>query len=350
MLHLRTRTEYSCENGKPKGTGTVKDLVSFAVQNKMEAIALTDTNCFGHREFQDACLEAKIEPIFGMEFAWPFREGTLPRVALARTQDGLQELYSMKAGDQVSDNIVLLEPSLQSPAYIFENQEILHGLRWPNDAYAIYPRHLCDYYVFPNRERPLEDQFESVRIPKAKPPQVTGINIAQVCSGTLINLGLNKSPYSERLCHELTVIHSKGFEGYFRIVTEVCQWANSVGIAQGPGRGSSSGSLVAYLLGITEVDPIKHDLLFERFLDPSRTLIWTLRMNAAMKYSLTLRISMVQQAWQELEPFLHGRVKPLSKMVYGRLRCPSHWAIVLGIGFRHASRGKKVRLIRFKRR
>jgi DNA polymerase III alpha subunit len=271
MLHLRTRTEYSCENGKPKGTGTVKDLVSFAVQNKMEAIALTDTNCFGHREFQDACLEAKIEPIFGMEFAWPFREGTLPRVALARTQDGLQELYSMKAGDQVSDNIVLLEPSLQSPAYIFENQEILHGLRWPNDAYAIYPRHLCDYYVFPNRERPLEDQFESVRIPKAKPPQVTGINIAQVCSGTLINLGLNKSPYSERLCHELTVIHSKGFEGYFRIVTEVCQWANSVGIAQGPGRGSSSGSLVAYLLGITEVDPIKHDLLFERFLDPSRT-------------------------------------------------------------------------------
>lgn len=74
----------------------------------------------------------------------------------------------------------------------------------------------------------------------------------------------------ERLNHELSVILRMGFEGYFLIVRDYIHWAKTHGIPVGPGRGSGAGSLVAYCLEITDVDPIKHDLLFERFLNPDR--------------------------------------------------------------------------------
>ncbi|RMD71857.1 MAG: DNA polymerase III subunit alpha, partial [Gammaproteobacteria bacterium] len=76
--------------------------------------------------------------------------------------------------------------------------------------------------------------------------------------------------YEERLARELEVIHAMGFPGYFLIVADFIQWAKDQGIPVGPGRGSGAGSLVAYALGITELDPIRYDLLFERFLNPER--------------------------------------------------------------------------------
>ena len=76
--------------------------------------------------------------------------------------------------------------------------------------------------------------------------------------------------YEARLELELDVIVKMGFAGYFLIVADFIQWAKRNGIPVGPGRGSGAGSLVAYCLGITELDPIKYDLLFERFLNPER--------------------------------------------------------------------------------
>ena len=61
-----------------------------------------------------------------------------------------------------------------------------------------------------------------------------------------------------------------GFPGYFLVVADICQYARKNGIALGPGRGSATGSMVAYVTGITELDPIEHSLLFERFLNPER--------------------------------------------------------------------------------
>ncbi|TAH54861.1 MAG: DNA polymerase III subunit alpha, partial [Sphaerochaeta sp.] len=75
---------------------------------------------------------------------------------------------------------------------------------------------------------------------------------------------------TERLEYELEVIISMGFEGYFLIVMDYIRWAKQQGIPVGPGRGSGAGSLVAYALDITNVDPIKYNLLFERFLNPER--------------------------------------------------------------------------------
>ncbi|MBN2299587.1 MAG: DNA polymerase III subunit alpha [Acholeplasmataceae bacterium] len=76
--------------------------------------------------------------------------------------------------------------------------------------------------------------------------------------------------YQERLIYELAVIHKMGFDNYFLIVYDFVKYAKTHDILVGPGRGSSAGSLVAYCLGITDVDPITYDLLFERFLNPER--------------------------------------------------------------------------------
>lgn len=79
-----------------------------------------------------------------------------------------------------------------------------------------------------------------------------------------------RGEYDERLDIELKVINQMGFPGYFLIVMEFIQWGKDNGIPVGPGRGSGAGSLVAYALKITDLDPLEFDLLFERFLNPER--------------------------------------------------------------------------------
>jgi DNA polymerase-3 subunit alpha len=76
--------------------------------------------------------------------------------------------------------------------------------------------------------------------------------------------------YRARLDHELATIVQMGFPGYFLIVADFIDWSKHNGVPVGPGRGSGAGSLVAYSLGITDLDPLKYDLLFERFLNPER--------------------------------------------------------------------------------
>jgi DNA polymerase-3 subunit alpha len=88
------------------------------------------------------------------------------------------------------------------------------------------------------------------------------------------NLKLNQDEtrklYKDRLVHELDIINSMNYPGYFLIVSDYIRWAKKNNIPVGPGRGSVAGSLVAYCLDITDVDPIEFDLIFERFLNPDR--------------------------------------------------------------------------------
>ena len=86
----------------------------------------------------------------------------------------------------------------------------------------------------------------------------------------LQNIELERQVYDERLAFELSVIIQMDYPGYFLIVADFISWSKKNGIPVGPGRGSGAGSLVAYALGITNIDPIKHELLFERFLNPER--------------------------------------------------------------------------------
>ncbi len=126
----------------------------------------------------------------------------------------------------------------------------------------------------------VEFSFDSYKLPKYPVPE--NISSSQYLkkltyeslserqtNGTLI-FDNNKTIYKERIEYELGVIDSMGYSDYFLIVWDYVNFAHKNKIPVGPGRGSGAGSLVAYLIGITNIDPIKFDLLFERFLNPER--------------------------------------------------------------------------------
>ncbi|MDD3887790.1 MAG: DNA polymerase III subunit alpha [Patescibacteria group bacterium] len=109
-------------------------------------------------------------------------------------------------------------------------------------------------------------------VPKELTPMDYLKNLCE--QGLLRRFGKNRESLdkviTERLDYELSVIEKTGFASYFLIVSDFVNWAKDTGIVVGPGRGSAAGSLIAYLLRITDLDPIKNDLLFERFLNPER--------------------------------------------------------------------------------
>jgi len=92
----------------------------------------------------------------------------------------------------------------------------------------------------------------------------------QLYDTTAQNFSDIRKPYDERLVQELDVITQMEFPGYFLIVADFIRWSRENAIPVGPGRGSGAGSLVAYALKITDLDPLEYDLLFERFLNPER--------------------------------------------------------------------------------
>ncbi|WP_207952329.1 DNA polymerase III subunit alpha [Paenibacillus turpanensis] len=123
--------------------------------------------------------------------------------------------------------------------------------------------------------KPLLPRFEPLPVHTATAADY----LAQLCAEGLVSRygghpewadGAFRTNAEERLAYELEVIHRMGYDDYFLIVWDFIRYAHEQGIAVGPGRGSSAGSLVAYCLRITDVDPLKYGLLFERFLNPER--------------------------------------------------------------------------------
>ena len=94
--------------------------------------------------------------------------------------------------------------------------------------------------------------------------------LKDLCEQAIAQLNIDDKAYLSRMAFELDVIDDMGYNDYFLIVHDYVKYAKSQGILVGPGRGSAAGSLVAYLLDITTIDPLKYDLLFERFLNPAR--------------------------------------------------------------------------------
>ena len=143
------------------------------------------------------------------------------------------------------------------------------------------------YHDYPTLKVHMEEYIKShrfdLKFPKFKLPQIPleeGVSSKDYLQ-SLTHVGLEKrlrykemmpdEEYQSRLKYELSVIFSLGFEDYFLVVYDIIKYAKTHDIYVGPGRGSVAGSLVAYVLGITEVDPIQYDLLFERFLNPERS-------------------------------------------------------------------------------
>lgn len=119
----------------------------------------------------------------------------------------------------------------------------------------------------------VEIEFGNYKLPKFEVPEgYTSLGyLRKLCTDGLYTRYKEPSDgLKERLSYELETINSMGFVDYFLIVWDFIKFARDYGISVGPGRGSAAGSIVSYTLGITSIDPVKYDLLFERFLNPER--------------------------------------------------------------------------------
>ncbi|MFT9043698.1 MAG: DNA polymerase III subunit alpha [Lentilactobacillus hilgardii] len=181
----------------------------------------------------------------------------------------MQVLKAIAAGTKISN---VAELSQQVGPYFLRPQDQMekeYQRLHLNAALQAIDEVVSNCHVEIKKKQPKLPQFET---PNDMEP---GQYLRQLCEK-----GLSKrleaahisddAPYRHRLDRELSVIHSMGFDDYFLIVWDVINFAHQARIITGPGRGSAAGSLVAYTLFITDVDPIKYELLFERFLNPER--------------------------------------------------------------------------------
>ncbi len=124
-------------------------------------------------------------------------------------------------------------------------------------------------YCHPTFEIPEGETLDSFLEKQARAGLEERLKAKRVAKGGAVDEGLERA-YKERLEQEIAIIREMGYAGYFLIVYDFISYAKSRGIPVGPGRGSAAGSLVAYALGITSIDPLEYDLIFERFLNAAR--------------------------------------------------------------------------------
>ena len=169
---------------------------------------------------------------------------------------------------------VQTKSTLSEPKISFETNEFyLRSSEEMADAFAEWPEAIASTIEIAERCE-LELELDRQLIPKYPTPDGAG---ERDHLRELVDVGLRQrygdpvpADALERADDELGVIDRMGFSGYFLIVWDFVKYAKDAGIAVGPGRGSAAGSIVAYALQITDVDPLRYDLLFERFLNPER--------------------------------------------------------------------------------
>ena len=315
-IPLRVKTSYSFL----KSLNDIKKMVSYCKEKGIEACAICDDNMFGVMEFYKECIKNDIKPIIGMELS--IDNGFV--ILYAKNYAGYQNLtritYAMQ-NTPISLDILrkycsdlICVTNLSIDFY----DDIYYGYtnskdRDLNKKCVYVPVILClekddikylKYLDLIKKNKKLKDSepflihsncyfdFNSIDYENA-------YEIASKCNITfevnknlfpkyecknakeyLFNLAKNglfkrfdgkvTKKYYDRLLYELDIIDKNNFNDYFLVVFDYVRYAKKSGILVGPGRGSAASSLVAYSLGITDVDPIKYNLLFERFLNTER--------------------------------------------------------------------------------
>lgn len=301
-----TRTEYTFG----QCFGPVSRVVQRAKELGFERPIICDSTTFGHIPFFKETTKAGLKPIFGAEVKLGQQNHAL-RV-LARTARGLEELYrvarGVPSGHQFSDQVIVMPftsplDSFQAPhtfvdltpGAVFLNRQressgfptvLVSDVRYPAPTDRKYAE-LLGVRLGPNLQHWLApdelassvqaeswnriaDLCDEVKLPVAENIKVEGDLEALARKGIFWRFPDGWSAhYEDRLQRELGVITEKSYESYFLLVNDLIQWSRARMLV-GPGRGSSAGSIVCYLLGITELDPIRHGLLFERFVDVTR--------------------------------------------------------------------------------
>ena len=206
------------------------------------------------------------------------KSNNIKMVALHKTlflnQDDLELYKTIKLISLISANQKEYECSERENSAIYLNEELADNI------FANYPDLLEESYEIANICNVNIDN-NNYHFPKYHLPDGKDVDSKKYLED-LAKVGLNKrlkgkkldneliDEYKNRLLYELSIINKMGFSDYFLIVYDYVRFAKESGILVGPGRGSAAGSLVSYVLGITNIDPIEYNLLFERFLNPER--------------------------------------------------------------------------------
>ena len=305
----------------------ITDLVSFCIENKITYAGIVDDNLFYVMEFYDLCKKNNIKPIIGLEIVIEDKHYYL----YAKNNDGYKSLlkintliqknelnketikefnkdvimvipfnvkdyydeyksiindiyisysneYEKKNAYLLTKNIVCINECNTLKEIHEESFKILNSIRNDN----IQVEELCIKKITEDDYK-INEKFVdliNIEIEKNKrhiPVFKTEVNDSFKFLYALCHRGLEKrfnnnvkKEYVDRLNYELDVIKNMGFVDYFLIVYDYVKFAKTHDIFVGPGRGSAAGSLVSYSIGITNIDPIKYNLLFERFLNPER--------------------------------------------------------------------------------
>ena len=304
-------------------------LVKMAKENGLKALTITDPNLYGAIDFYKECVKNEIKPIIGLEVLvnkcklvlyCQNYHGYKNLMKLATLQSE-QELTLEALAHYSEDNLCIMPYESQSlynelnkiyqNLFIgYKNEDEKKRIKNTNKVYMNEILCLTEAdeqylkYMFAIRDGVLVSEALNIKakaslFPLAKADDANGkiydlchlklefhqdlMPIYQVgidsyellkkqCIAGLkriFGVEVNKK-YAIRLKYELDIIKKMGFCDYFLIVADYIKYAKENGILVGPGRGSAAGSLVAYLLNITTIDPLKYDLLFERFLNPER--------------------------------------------------------------------------------
>ncbi len=199
-----------------------------------------------------------------------------------KTDANIQDiLYCIKDGEKLSSPVGKgfgKRRGLPSNEFYIKNEEeIKQSFRQFPDAFEAYTEFLAKFEPYTLKRDVLLPEFNIPEEFLSEEDKIDGGKRGENAYLRYLTYEGAKKKYTEitdeikdRLDFELEVIANTGYPGYFLIVQDFCNEARNMGVWVGPGRGSAAGSAVAYCIGITNVDPIKYDLLFERFLNPER--------------------------------------------------------------------------------
>ncbi len=318
------------ENSLLESMIRIDDLITFALKNNLQTLTITDNNLYGALEFYNKCQMHNIKPIIGLELTLINKQIVL----YAMNYDGYQNLLKLSTIMQetqldclqlkaYSENLICLLPYdalelydelINNFKYIYKTYSNEEEKKQLNVSNIIYMKKILyldasdsqylpylhaikvgksvddikiteNYQLFldtndlENNQKiadlcNLEIKKHQDLLPIYECPNNldTFTYLKQLCiEGLKKHFGNSvASIYQERLKYELSVINKMGFCNYFLVVWDYVKFAKNSGILVGPGRGSAAGSLVAYLLDITTIDPIVYNLIFERFLNPER--------------------------------------------------------------------------------
>ena len=296
----------------------IDDLINIAKSNNLSSIAICDDNMYGVMEFITKCKDNNIKPIVGVDFH--------DRLLFAKNYQGYQnllKLISIKSKKIINEeeylkynsNLICIPIDLNKEynyetifypynedikdkdnviyikKILYKNKtdyEILKYLELLRDNKTIIDEYVekkdCYYYNIDIIGNAIDNTYNLANMCNLELPKYE-LNLAifdksidsNIYLTNLSYKGLVKRlngdvpiKYKDRLKYELDVVKKMGFSNYFLVVYDFIKYAKNNNILVGPGRGSAAGSLVCYTLGITDIDPIKYDLLFERFLNSER--------------------------------------------------------------------------------